>query len=293
MRHTFHPWGRFCAATCLCLLATCALAQSTLPASPAPSQALATQPASTVPPTTAAGAEENTTNGAATSNQFAFPEEESRKAADAVKRGENPIPVPVVAPPPPPPPTEVAPSTSEPAETSSTPPGKLILPKLPMITTHDVGAEGPDAPKDNGYSSSRDPDDDNADATPANAKDKKAPSSPPDDSDPSRRQLKITDAGSSGAAPTHRIEEDEKVGDFYIDTGNYMGAYLRFKDAVAFAPQDAYAHFGIAESARRLGKVDEAIQNFQLYLKLDPGGEKTRQVTHELNELTKSQPQTK
>ncbi len=60
------------------------------------------------------------------------------------------------------------------------------------------------------------------------------------------------------------------MAEFYRDGGNYAGAYMRGKDAVVTAPEDPDAHFALAEAARKLGKLDEAMQNYKECLKLDP-----------------------
>jgi tetratricopeptide (TPR) repeat protein len=267
---------------CGFLVATCAIAQDTQPGqqNPPPAQT----PAQAAAQRGNAAAAPDAGQGASPS-QFAFPEDESRKAAEAVKRGENPIQVPDQTPQNNPPASQPAVNDSAPAEmpetnTTSAPPGKLILPDLPMIPSHDNGADGPDGPKNNGYSTSADPDDD---PTPANAKDRKISRSGPNaPSNSGRRPLELSDAGSSGTAPAHRVEQDEEVGDFYAVRGNFVGAYLRFKDAVAFAPDEPYPHFGMAEMAVKLGKNDEAVQNYELYLKLEPNGEKSKDAVRAL-----------
>jgi len=52
--------------------------------------------------------------------------------------------------------------------------------------------------------------------------------------------------------------------------GNYQAAYLRAKDAVATTDDDWEAHFTLAEAARRLGKLDEAVKEYKRCLALDP-----------------------
>lgn len=73
-------------------------------------------------------------------------------------------------------------------------------------------------------------------------------------------------------APTDaaRESEDIRVAAFYQNDGDYRGAYLRAKDAVSLADDDAEAHLALAEAARKLGKLDEAETNYKKCLKLDP-----------------------
>jgi Flp pilus assembly protein TadD len=95
----------------------------------------------------------------------------------------------------------------------------------------------------------------------------------------------LTDVGSSGHVDTARAEEDERVADFYIKDGNYAGAYLRYKDAVVFSPDDPEAHFGLAEMARRKGNKAEAMAEYTACLKVDPQGKHVKEARKALAEL--------
>src|SRR6185437_12624074 len=53
--------------------------------------------------------------------------------------------------------------------------------------------------------------------------------------------------------------KDVKIGNFYLQTHDYKGAYDRFLEATRVAPEDGNAVFGLAESARGLNKTEEAI----------------------------------
>jgi Tfp pilus assembly protein PilF len=66
---------------------------------------------------------------------------------------------------------------------------------------------------------------------------------------------------------------------------NYQGAYLRAKDAVIVQPDYSLAHFTLAQVAQKMKKKDEAIAEYQLYLKLDPDGEKAKAAKQALAEL--------
>jgi len=116
----------------------------------------------------------------------------------------------------------------------------------------------PAAPDDSGYSSSSD----SAAGNPA------AGTLPTD----TRQKLQLNDAGSTGHIDIARAENDDNVADFYIKDGNYKGAYLRYKDAVTYDPDNADGHFRLAEMARKLGKTDEAVSEYNAALKLDPQG---------------------
>lgn len=71
---------------------------------------------------------------------------------------------------------------------------------------------------------------------------------------------------------TQRAMKDDEVGKYYMDRGDWKGAYNRFKDAMAFEPKDAEAAFQLAETASKLKLTEEAVANYKRYLELDPDG---------------------
>ena len=82
-----------------------------------------------------------------------------------------------------------------------------------------------------------------------------------------------------------RVDEDLKVAKFYMRDDNLKGAYLRAQDAVKIQPDYSAAHYALAEIAQKMKKKDEAISEFQTYLKLDPDGEKAKEARKALDQL--------
>jgi tetratricopeptide (TPR) repeat protein len=82
-----------------------------------------------------------------------------------------------------------------------------------------------------------------------------------------------------------RAEEDLKVSKFYEDAGNLNAAYLRAQDAVKYQPSDPYTHFALAQVAQKLNKHDQAIAEYNEYLRLDPDGLKIKQAHKALERL--------
>jgi hypothetical protein len=82
-----------------------------------------------------------------------------------------------------------------------------------------------------------------------------------------------------------RVDEDLKVAKFYMRDDNLPGAYLRAKDAVKVQPEYSETHFALAEVAQKMKKKEEAVAEYQLYLKLDPEGEKAKAAQRALDEL--------
>lgn len=82
-----------------------------------------------------------------------------------------------------------------------------------------------------------------------------------------------------------RAAEDLKVAKFYEDAGNLNAAYLRAQDAVKYQPNDPYTHFALAHVAEKLNKREQAIAEYNEYLKLDPDGLKIKQAHKSLEQL--------
>jgi Tfp pilus assembly protein PilF len=86
--------------------------------------------------------------------------------------------------------------------------------------------------------------------------------------------------------PTQRETEDLRVASFYQNDGNFRGAYLRGQDAVSVDDESADAHLALAEAARKLGKLDEAEQNYKRCLALDPVPKTRKAAEKALKEMT-------
>ncbi len=105
----------------------------------------------------------------------------------------------------------------------------------------------------------------------------------------SSSQSSGTEEDEPGAPPTvvdpGRAKKDADVAGFYLKTGNYQGALLRYKDATASDPANVEAIFGLAEAQRMLKKNAEAARNYQLYLDIVPNGPKAKQALKALKTL--------
>lgn len=81
-------------------------------------------------------------------------------------------------------------------------------------------------------------------------------------------------------------KHDEKVGDFYLQTGDYKGAYDRFLEATRVAPEDGNAVFGLARAAQGMHRNKEAATNYSIYLDAFPKGKKAKDARKALAELS-------
>jgi hypothetical protein len=107
------------------------------------------------------------------------------------------------------------------------------------------------------------------------------PSNPPEGTSVHRKLPKVKRVQTDD----ERVDEDLSVAKFYMNDENYQGAYLRAKDAVNVQPDYSAAHFALAEILQKMKKKDDAIAEFQTYLKLDPEGEKAKAAKKALAEL--------
>jgi tetratricopeptide (TPR) repeat protein len=82
-----------------------------------------------------------------------------------------------------------------------------------------------------------------------------------------------------------RAKKDSEVGGFYLKTGDYQGALLRYRDATAADPTNVEAIFGLAETQRLLRKNADAARNYQLYLDIVPNGPRAKQALKALKTL--------
>lgn len=113
-----------------------------------------------------------------------------------------------------------------------------------------------------------------------------SPVKPEADAPAGRKKLKLESP--EGMVPEYNPKlaaDDDRVGKFYLQTGDYKGAYSRFKEATTVEPEDSQAVWGLAESARKLNLRQEAIQNYQTYLDAFPDGDRAKQAKKALSEL--------
>lgn len=85
---------------------------------------------------------------------------------------------------------------------------------------------------------------------------------------------------------SQQFAEDMQVASFYQNDGNFRAAYMRAKEAVSLQGDDPDAHLALAEAARKLGKLDEAEQNYKRCLELDPVPKTRKAAQAALKEMT-------
>jgi hypothetical protein len=139
----------------------------------------------------------------------------------------------------------------------------------------------PKLPGDDSSSSSSSSSGDDPNPAPNPTDDPTAKGDPPEGTSVHRKLPKVKRVQTDD----ERVDEDLSVAKFYLNDENYEGAYLRAKDAVGIQPDYSAAHFALAQIAQKMKKKDEAVAEFQTYLKLDPEGEKAKAAKKALAEL--------
>jgi len=215
--------------------------------------------------------------------------------------------------------SQPTPQTQDPADSSQTPPlqspprsdtpaqtepAKKLDPKdFPFPDSADSGAKQPapdrskpgQAKPDQAAPGKNDfPFPEEEEKTPAaTAPPKDMPPPPPlepgSSSSSSSSSSSLHDEGSTGTVggvvDVKRAEQDKSIARFYWNRGNYEGSYLRFKDAVVYAPLNPDMWFGLAESERMVGKNVNARQHYKKYLELAPEGPKAKDSAKMLQTL--------
>ena len=86
-------------------------------------------------------------------------------------------------------------------------------------------------------------------------------------------------------------QEDVAIGKMYMQSENYKGANIRYKEALMLDPENVDAAFGVAETARKMNQTQEAIANYKLCLDLDPSGPRSKASRKALSQLQAAQSQ--
>lgn len=108
-------------------------------------------------------------------------------------------------------------------------------------------------------------------------------SPPPDD-------MKHEGADVSGvtefhAYDPHKAAKNVEVGNYYFKRKNYRAAESRFEEALEWKPNDAEATFRLAQTCDKLGKKNDAVKNYQAYLRILPSGDYAEEAKTALERL--------
>ena len=83
----------------------------------------------------------------------------------------------------------------------------------------------------------------------------------------------------------HKAAKDVEVGDFYFKRKNYSAAESRYREALLYKDNDAIATFRLAVCLDKLDRPDEALQEYENYLKILPFGPEAPIATKAITRL--------
>lgn len=177
-------------------------------------------------------------------------------------------------------PSTPAPSSSrKPNSTSAPPANSQPNPKLAPPRSDSVNADSlDDGP---GESSSKDT---QIDLSPPEDDAKKHPHG----SDVLKDEGSTGDVGEVHPWDPHRAGKDIEVGDFYFKRKNYKAAEDRYREALFYKDNDAIATYRLAICLEKLDRPDEAIMEFENYLRILPHGPQAAEARKAIDRLKAS-----
>jgi tetratricopeptide (TPR) repeat protein len=103
----------------------------------------------------------------------------------------------------------------------------------------------------------------------------------------------LRDEGSSGENDTmefrpwdpHKAAKDIEVGNYYFKRKNYVAAESRFREALKYKDNDAEATFKLAVCLEKMNRPDEALAEYENYLKILPFGPEAPEVKKAIERL--------
>ena len=83
----------------------------------------------------------------------------------------------------------------------------------------------------------------------------------------------------------HKAAKDVEVGDFYFKLKNYVAAESRYREALHYKDNDAIATFRLAVCLEKMGRPDEALEEYESYLKILPYGPEAKDAKRAIDRL--------
>ena len=117
----------------------------------------------------------------------------------------------------------------------------------------------------------------------SSSKDTEIDLSPPPGDDKAHPHSGDASDGDGGVAEfhpwdPHKAAKDIEVGDYYFKRKNYIGAESRYREALLYKENDATATFKLAVCLDKMSRPDEALEQYQNYLKTLPNGPEAPEV---------------
>jgi tetratricopeptide (TPR) repeat protein len=83
----------------------------------------------------------------------------------------------------------------------------------------------------------------------------------------------------------HKAAKDIEVGDYYFKRKNYIGAESRYREALFYKDNDAVASYKLAVCLEKLNRPDEALTEYENYLKILPYGPESAEAKKAIEHL--------
>ena len=96
--------------------------------------------------------------------------------------------------------------------------------------------------------------------------------SPPSDDIAKHPDSDVSDVTEVHVWNPHKADKSVEVGDFYMKRKNYRAAEDRYREALTYKPDDAIATYKLAEVLDVEGHADEAVKEYEAYLKIPSSG---------------------
>lgn len=92
--------------------------------------------------------------------------------------------------------------------------------------------------------------------------------------------------GKNAEPPEHKetAQEDESVGNYYLEQKNWKAALSRFQSALVLDPDNPDVYWGLAESQRHLGDAANARSNYMKVMEYDPDSKHAKEAKRLLKE---------
>ncbi len=86
----------------------------------------------------------------------------------------------------------------------------------------------------------------------------------------------------------HKAAKDVEVGDFYFRRKNYRAAEDRYREALFYKDNDAIATFRLAVCLEKMDRPNDALAEYQSYLRILPNGPEAKDVKKAMEKLKAS-----
>ena len=85
-----------------------------------------------------------------------------------------------------------------------------------------------------------------------------------------------------------QAKREVKVGKFYEKKGNHRAAAARYLEATRWNPSFVEAYWRLGRAREKMAQSQEALDAYRAYLKLDPNGDKSKEVRKNVSLLEKA-----